>query len=320
MAATEQGMLNREKLLGRVTAVFGKHIKIAGAAGEFEAEVRGKMLRNDLRESPVAVGDNIEFTVESNNLALIESVFPRKQVLSRPDVYVKDRRQIIVANLDQLMIITSTTKPHFSAGLVDRLLVNAESQAIKAIVVINKIDLENEAGFAHYAKTWRDCGYPVIFTSAVTQDGLADLTATLKDKTSALAGHSGVGKSSLINEIDPSLDLKIRVISDATGKGVHTTAAVRMFPLKIGGWIADTPGLKVMTIADIDKKDLQLHFPDFRNHIDDCRFSDCIHINEPDCGIKDAVKKGRVAEYRYQSYQRLWHELAGNANAENWAS
>ena len=207
------------------------------------------MLKNDLRESPVAVGDNVEFAFEQSGLAMIETILPRKQILRKPEVYLKKRQQVIAANMDQLVIITSTTRPTFKPGLVDRFLVSAENDNLEAIVVINKIDLRPAEDFQEYLQAWNGLGYRVICVSAKTGQGIEDLSKVLQDKESALAGHSGVGKSSLLNAIDRRLVLKISDISDATGRGVHTTSYARMYHLGIGGWVVDTPGLKVFSIS-----------------------------------------------------------------------
>jgi len=266
----------------------------------------------DLRYSPVAVGDNIEFELDQSGLALIERVLPRKHFLVRPDVYLKERWQVIAANLDQLVIITSTAEPAFKPGLVDRFLVSAEHDNLEALIVLNKIDLEETPHSRAVAEIWQSLGYEVICTSAKSGEGIDRLEAALKDKTSALTGHSGVGKSALINAIDPTLLIKTAEISAATGKGIHTTSLVRMFPLEIGGWVVDTPGLKVFAFSNIEPHQLMRYFPEFARYESQCRFANCEHLNEPSCAVKEAVSKGEIAQFRYQDYEKFWGEVSGN--------
>lgn len=297
-------------LSGKIIAFFGKHIKVYHQDKEYNAVIRRKLLKDDLKYSPVSVGDDVEFTVDSGGQAVIEKVLPRTQFLARPDVLDNRRVQVIAANLDQLVIITSTSKPRFKPGLVDRFLVSAEYEDLKAVIIINKIDLVPQDEFKNYASSWNSLGYNVAFTSAKNGLGLDDFKTLLKDKTSVLAGHSGVGKSSLLNAIQPSLNLHTREISAATGRGVHATASVRMYPLNFGGWVVDTPGLKAFGLSGINRKNLWQYFPEIKNKRESCRFDDCLHINEPGCAIKEAVGTHVISEFRYSSYKRIWKKLS----------
>ncbi len=292
-----------------MVAVYGKHIKVYFEGEEYDGILRGKLLKNKLESSPVAVGDNVDITIEENNQALIEKIHPRQQYLSRPDKTTPERRQVIAANLDQLVIVSSTKEPSFKSGLVDRFLVSAEKENLPAAIVLNKIDLMSPENFREFARAWEDIGYLVIFTSALEGDGLNKFKELLKGKTSALTGHSGVGKSTLINAVQKDLDLRTKSISKYTGKGVHTTTSVSMYPLDIGGWVADTPGLKIFGIADIEKSELDNYFPEIKELAENCRFDDCHHINEPECAVKKALGNGKLFEGRYKSYKKLWEQL-----------
>jgi len=256
----------------------------------------------------VAVGDNVEISISDDGIASIEKVLPRRQILSRPDILVKGKKQVIAVNLDQLVVIVSTKDPRFKPGLVDRFLISAEIEKLKTAIVINKVDLADPEDFSIYARGWESAGYRVIFTSALDGSGLTDFENLLKNKSSTLAGHSGVGKSSLLNAIQPDLNIRTRRISKTSGRGVHTTTSVIMHPLTFGGWVADTPGLKVFGLAGATKSNLNTFFPEMNNYAD-CRFSDCIHLNEPDCAVKAAVKSGEMSEFRYNNYKKIYEKL-----------
>jgi ribosome biogenesis GTPase / thiamine phosphate phosphatase len=274
------------------------------------------MLKFALGESPVAVGDNVQFEFDPVKLALIESVMPRGRILARQDVYVKGRKQIIAANLDQLVIISSTAEPVFKPGLVDRFLISAEKNELSPVIIINKIDIQNTDEFAPMIDAWKALKYQVIAVSAKNGDGIEEVATMLANKTSAFAGHSGVGKSTIINALAPKLALKTSEISSATGKGIHTTSMVRMFPLIGGGWIIDTPGLKVFDISEIKPDDLKKYFPEINERANDCRFDDCNHLNEPGCAVKEAVETGAIAAFRYQSFEKFWQELSSPRTTE----
>ncbi len=275
------------------------------------AALKKSLLKEKRQSSPLAAGDLVEFSLDPTAVAIIESVLPRSKTLSRPDILNKGKTQVIAANVDQLIIISSTDKPAFKPGLIDRYLVIAEKEKIEPVIIVNKIDLRDPAEFAGYLEAWKKIRCKVYFTSAKSGEGVDAVVEALKDKISVATGHSGVGKTTLINSIEPNLRLKTREISQATGKGVHTTSAAIMYPLTGGGWIIDTPGLKVLDISTIKANKLQDYFPEFNEFRGRCQFSDCSHISEPNCAIKQAVEKGKMPEFRYQSYLRFWREIAG---------
>lgn len=290
-------------------AVYG-NVSALFCDGEiFRAALRKSLLRNFRNSSPLAAGDLVEFHVDASGIAVIEKILPRHNALSKPDLLNKQRQQVIAANIDQLVIISSTDKPPFKPGLVDRFLVIAFREKINPVLVLNKIDLRNPADYSEYLKAWEKIGCFVLSTSAVTGEGVSDLAEILKNKISAVTGHSGVGKSTLINAIEPNLKLKTSEISAATGKGVHTTSTAVMYPIAGNGWLIDTPGLKVLDIGSIDKRKLQDYFPEFHDYRDRCRFDDCFHINEPACAVKEAAEAGKIPKFRYLSYVRFSGEL-----------
>ncbi len=298
------------KLQGRILAVHGQSSVLHHDGRILRATLKKSLLKEKRQSSPLAAGDLVEFFLDSSGVAVIESVLPRSSSLSRPDILNKEKIQVIAANVDQLIIICSTDKPQFKPGLVDRYLVLAEKEKVKPVIVLNKIDLRNPAEFAGYLDVWKRIGYHICFTSAANGEGIEEVAKILRNKISVTTGHSGVGKTTLINSIIPELRLKTQEISRATGKGVHTTSAAIMYPLADGGWIIDTPGLKVLDISIVSEKELQDCFPEFDGLRERCQFGDCLHLSEPNCAVKRAVAEGGIAEFRYQSYQRFLREIA----------
>jgi ribosome biogenesis GTPase / thiamine phosphate phosphatase len=214
-------------------------------------------------------------------------------------------QQIIIANPDQAIFVFAVTNPEPHLGMLDRFLVTAEKEGLPAIIVANKIDLldlkKAEKIFGHY----EPLGYPVLYTSVKQAVGLDELKDKMQGKISLLAGPSGVGKSSLLNSLQPGLGLAVREVSQATRKGRHTTVVRQLFKLEEGGYVADTPGLKALALWDIEPEELDGYFPELRELVSQCQFSDCTHLHEPGCAIQEALKEGRVHPERYRSYQRI---------------
>jgi ribosome biogenesis GTPase len=237
---------------------------------------------------------------------IIEEVKTRVRILSRlaPDPQ-GTYHQIIIANPDQAVFVFSCTQPAPRFGMLDRFLVIAERQDIPAIIVANKIDLIGleaaQQAFGHYGPL----GYPVFYTSARSGEGIQTLQEQLAGKVSVFAGPSGVGKSSLLNWLLPGLKLEVRSVSRATRKGRHTTIVRELFPLPGGGYIADTPGLKALALWDISPEELDGYFPELRQRVAQCAFSDCTHIHEPGCAVRTAVEQGEVHSERYSSYVKM---------------
>jgi ribosome biogenesis GTPase len=254
----------------------------------------------------VAVGDWVKVSPLTDGSGIIEEVEPRNRVLSRIAPTPRgEYQQIIIANPDQAVFVFACTRPGLRPGMLDRFLVVAEKQAIPVLIVANKIDLvsisQAEELFSHYEAL----GYPLIYTSAKTGAGIAELAEKLLGKLSVLAGPSGAGKSSLLNSIQPGLGLAVRSISLITEKGRHTTVVRQLFPLSGGGYVADTPGLKAMALWDIRAEELDGYFPELRRLVDACQFSDCTHTHEPGCAVLAALKRGEVHPERYASYVRM---------------
>ena len=279
------------------------------AQGDYTCRLRGRLKQGETEGDLAAVGDRVVITPHDDGTGMIDEIKPRQSVFSRVRTGIKrEFQQIILANPDQIVAVFACAEPEPHLRMLDRFLVIAEKQYIDAVIVANKIDLisieDAQALFDNYTKL----GYPVIYTSAKTGQGLGALRSHLKDKISALAGPSGVGKSSLLNAIQPGLGLHVRAVSEATDKGRHTTQVRELFPLDVGGYVADTPGLRSLALWDTEPEELDAYFVELRELVSDCKFSDCTHTHEPGCAVRDAVDAGRVAPERYLSYLRLRFE------------
>lgn len=275
------------------------------------ARLAGKVLRQREATAPVAIGDNVLIRPLDEEYALVDEVLPRRTELVRGAAGGGRLKQVLAANLDQLVAVFAYRQPAPSAARLDRLLLIAEQAGITPLVVVNKADLADDprAAAAVFA-LYRRLGYSVLATSAITGQGLAELRARLTGRISALVGASGVGKSSLLNALQPGLRLRAGEVSK-TGKGRHTTTAADLLPLDGGGYIADTPGLKEIALWGVAPAELDALFPEFRPYLGQCRFSRCMHQREPACAIRAAVAAGEIAESRYQSYRKIYDELSG---------
>jgi ribosome biogenesis GTPase len=274
-------------------------------AGVIVSKLRGRLTKGRQETDAVAVGDRVRIRMLEDGRGIIEEVEDRIRVLSRRAPGGRDIEQVLVANPDQAVFVFSCAEPDPNFRMLDRLLVVAEREEIPAVVCANKIDLvvprSAKAEFGEYARL----GYGVVYTSAVTGKGVRELRSILTGKLSVLTGPSGVGKTSLLNAIQPGLGLRTREVSHATGKGKHTTVVPELLPLDHGGYVADTPGLKAFALWDIEPEELDAYFPELRELVADCDFSDCTHMHEPGCAVIAAVERGEISPERYDSYQRM---------------
>ncbi len=259
--------------------------------------------------NPLAVGDHVEFYVlQEEGAGLITKIFPRKNHIIRKATKLSKESHILAANLDQAIIIVTLAEPRTSTGFIDRFLITAEAYHIPAIIIFNKIDLYDKNRMDEL-ETLKDvyeaAGYPGISVSALTGENCEDVKELLKQKVSLLAGHSGVGKSALINTIEPGLDLKTQAISSVHKKGVHTTTFARMFKLSFGGYIIDTPGIKEFGLFDLDRNTLAERYPEMRALMHGCKYTNCTHLHEPGCAVKEALKDGKISKIRYEGYLRI---------------
>jgi ribosome biogenesis GTPase len=313
---------------GRVLSVFGAASSVLGDDGvAYQCATRRilKTLSTDDR-NPVVAGDRVLFRCGGNKPpqagwiveaaqaigsesspgenvhpreGLIERVEPRHGTLSRA---VRGRRQVIVSNVDQLLIVASVAEPRLKPNLIDRLLVAAEKGRVRPVLCINKIDLIEPANLEPLVGVYCRMGYPVLLVSAKTGFGTDRLRRLVAGRESVVAGQSGVGKSSLLNAIDTNLHLRVGAVSEENEKGRHTTTTARLLPIGCGGFVVDTPGMRSFELWDVIPEEVAGHFRDLRPYVSLCRFPDCTHTHEDDCAVKDAVTDGRLDERRYESY------------------
>jgi ribosome biogenesis GTPase len=264
--------------------------------------------------NPVAVGDEVEVEVEdeAEKTAMITVIHPRNNYINRQSPRLKHQHHIVASNLDQSLLVATLKEPRTSQGFIDRFLVASEMFHVKALIAFNKSDLfkkKEQEKFEQMKEMYEAVGYKVFLTSTKENTGIEELKKELKDKTTLISGHSGVGKSSLLNVIFPDMNLKTQGISGWSGKGQHTTTFAEMFDLSFGGRIIDTPGMREFGLVDISKQEVSHYFPEMRTRLNDCQFNNCLHVNEPDCAIKEAVANGEISEDRYVSYVNIMESI-----------
>lgn len=298
--------MTESELTGRVVRCQSGFFTIRVGERIITCGIRGKLKRRKIQGDILAIGDEVVITVLQDGSGVIEEILPRHSQLVRLDPTPRgDYCQILLSNADQIMPVFACANPEPHLRMLDRFLVIAEKQCLKAVVVVNKIDLlgleKARQMFAVYPKL----GYPVIFTSAKEGVGVEELRAALNGKISALTGPSGVGKSSLLNALQPGLGVAVNEIGAATNRGKHTTVVREIFPLTGGGFVADLPGLRRLSLWDTQPEELDGYFPELKDLVSKCQFNDCTHRHEPGCAVLQAVADGRVDPARYESYKRL---------------
>jgi ribosome biogenesis GTPase len=298
---------------GLVVKSTGSWYQVRSADGVVHmARIKGKFRTLGLKTTnPIAVGDQIRFKVEDDQeTVIINHLYPRKNYIIRKSINLSKQAQIIAANLDQAFLVVTLASPPTSLGFIDRFLVSAEAYRIPVTILFNKLDLFSEEGLV-YLKDFQDlyekAGYPTMAISALDGTSIEAVRDRLKDKTTLISGHSGVGKSTLINALLPGVDLRTGAISDWSDKGKHTTTFAEMFPLEEGGYLIDTPGIQELGLIEIESQELSHYFPEMRQLLNQCKYHNCRHIQEPGCVIREAVREGEIAESRYESYLSMFH-------------
>lgn len=297
---------------GLVTKSTGSWYQVKAGSDVFDCRIKGKFrIKGITTTNPIAVGDVVDFEMEpEQGTGVIINLHQRKNYIIRKSVNLSKQAQIIAANLDQAFLIVTLASPRTSLGFIDRFLVTAEAYDIPARLIFNKLDLFSDDGLeilGDYKDIYERIGYPCYEVSAKEGTNIQQVQDLLKDKVTLLTGHSGVGKSSLINCLLPDLDLKTHIISEWSDKGMHTTTFAEMFDLPQGGHIIDTPGIRELGVIDIEKQELGHFFPEMRERMNQCRFNNCRHINEPGCAVLEALEEDEIAVTRYESYLSIYN-------------
>ncbi|NOY88278.1 MAG: ribosome small subunit-dependent GTPase A [FCB group bacterium] len=295
---------------GIVVATRGRLFEVCAQNGtHFKCEIRKKVKIETKNITPVAVGDNVLFSRNTGNQGIIEKVLERHSLFARPAKGKDNVLQVIAANLDLLAIVASVDSPPLKTGLIDRFIIVAQIGEMTPFIIMNKIDLKPPEDLEEIIVAYQSLNIDVLVTSALAGKGIKELGKYLQKHRSLMVGHSGVGKSSILNKLIPDLNIKTLPISKYTNKGKHSTTSIELYELPSGGFVADSPGLKILNLWNIDKEKLPAYFSEFEKYQDKCRFSPCSHTHEPDCAVKEAVKKGHIYQFRYDNYLAIAHSL-----------
>lgn len=278
----------------------------------YQARIRGKFrIANIKHTNPIAVGDEVDFEIDKDDIAVITKIHDRKNYIIRKSVNLSKKTHIIASNIDVAFLVVTLTNPKTSFGFIDRFLITAEAYHIPVVILFNKMDsytADEIAELEIYKSIYNTIGYESIDISAETGLNLDKVKELMKDKVSLVSGHSGVGKSTLLNTLNPDLNLKTHEVSDFNSKGQHTTTFAQMYEWPFGGFIIDTPGIKEFGLVHIDKSELQGYFPEILTLKYNCKFDNCIHVNEPKCAVRDAVENDEIAISRYENYLTFLEE------------
>jgi ribosome biogenesis GTPase / thiamine phosphate phosphatase len=279
------------------------------------ARIKGVFKIDEITSTnPLSVGDEVDMEIEDEveNSAVITKIYDRRNYINRQSPRVKHQHHIIAANVDQSVLIATLKEPKTSQGFIDRFLVASEMYHVPSAIVFNKIDLhrkKEQQQFEEWREMYEDIGYKVKDVSVKEHTGIDAVKELLKNEITLISGHSGVGKSSLLNLILPDLNLKVQEVSGWSGKGLHTTTFAEMFDLPFGGQIIDTPGMREFGLVDLTKQELSHYYPEMRQRLTNCQFNNCLHINEPGCAVKEAVSEGQISENRYVSYVNILYSI-----------
>ncbi len=308
---------------GIVTKSTGSsYIVMCDDGTRYECRLKGKFKIKDISSTnPLSVGDNVGFDLPGDKtVGLISEIEDRRNYIVRKSIKLSKRQHIIACNIDQAVIIVTLAFPRTSTGFIDRFLITAEEYHIPAFIVFNKVDLYTDYHLDYLKELkeiYENIGYGCIITSATENKGLDEFKGLLKGKINLLVGHSGVGKSALINVIQPGLNLKLGKISEYHLKGRHTTTFAEMHPLSFGGFIIDTPGIKELGMIHVKPEEIAGYFPEMRALLPKCKFYNCTHVHEPDCAVLDALEKGEINTLRYRNYLGMLND-EGIEKGKEW--
>lgn len=300
-------------MTGIVYKSTGSWYTVKSDNGDFiECRIKGKFRMKGIKSTnPIAVGDHVDFELEESSdkvTGTIHHIHDRKNYIVRKSVNLSHQMHIIAANIDCVFLLITVNNPPTTFNFIDRFLVTAEAYGIETILVFNKIDTFDEATLdeqLYMQHVYQEIGYQCLRVSSTEMKGVDDLKALMIDKVSMFSGHSGVGKSTLVNAMEPALDLKTKTISEASKQGQHTTTFAEMYDLSFGARIIDTPGIKGFGIVDMEKHEISDYFPEFFKLKDQCKFNNCLHKEEPKCAVKDALEKDEISWSRYNSYLKI---------------
>jgi len=295
---------------GVVTKSTGSWYTVSSEKGIVDCRLKGKFRIKGIKSTnPVAVGDFVNFEFEKGKqTGVINEILDRKNYIIRKSVNLSKQTHIIAANIDIAFLLVTIDNPPTFAGFIDRFLATAEAYSIETVILFNKLDTYSDAQLdklAEFDLIYSDIGYTCIAISATRGIGVNKIKELMTGKTTMFSGHSGVGKSTLINAIEPELNLKTAEVSKQHRQGMHTTTFAEMFKLSFGGYIIDTPGIKGFGVVDFEPDEISDYFPEFFKLKSKCKFNNCMHMNEPKCAIKDAVEEGEIAYSRYRSYMQM---------------
>lgn len=306
--------MGAETKRGLVIKSTGSRYRVSDERGQLiDCVIKGKFRVKGIRTTnPVAVGDYVYYeTRGEKDSGVITAIEERKNYIIRKASRLSKELQIIAANIDQLMLLATIREPETHPEFIDRVLVTAEAYRIPAKIVFNKTDIYSEKDLAkrdHLVSVYRGIGYDTSCVSLFNDEDIEMLAGILKDRISLLAGNSGVGKSSLINKLEPGLNIKVEDISEYHRMGKHTTTFAEMYTLSNGGYIIDTPGIKGFGLIDMDKEEIYHFFPEIFRASDKCRFYNCLHVNEPGCEVLRQLEEGIIKEFRYRSYLKIFND------------
>jgi len=284
-----------------------------------DCRLRGNYrLRGNKQTNPVAVGDRVEYIMQDDGTGVINEVQDRRNYIVRKATKLSKQTHVIASNIDLLCVVATFGFPRTSTGFIDRLLVTAEAYHIPACIIFNKVDLYDDTIWEVHNEIkaiYENAGYPVYAVSALKGEGIGQIRELISGKTVLFSGHSGVGKSAMLNAISPNLDLRVGDVSEWSMKGKHTTTFAEMFPMQIEGletsFLIDSPGIKEFGMVDIQPEELSHFFPEMRRVLHDCYFANCTHRHEPKCAIKSAVEEGSISAERYNNYLGIFEQIEG---------